>query len=210
MRALFLGIMLLVTASARAETLLVEIDFNDTNACCINTFQQSLSWEFYNSPGGIGGTYVREDLIGVKSRQAIGPSGVLSQWYREWDFTVENPSGASHVFFIEGGGDGIASFGLSPHKLFTQATYTQGSSQTVTVTPHITLPNGNSFVGTDWYFTAVEFEVLDVYNSSTHGDTERRRIAIRFFGVPEPTSALLLFASSLPLAFYRRRIIASE
>jgi hypothetical protein len=191
MRHVVLLLLAMTASVSHAELLLTELRLTFQNTCCYASGPTSIGWHYYPNTGGFAFASVDASLIGVPQRWELGPNAIVSSFYRGFDWNVENPTGAYHSFQLSQphGGIGIAS--LAPAKLFTAATYVDFRS-TLEVIPHYTPPNGNSLLGTPFYFSALEFEVLEDTIGQNEGDINTRKIAMRFYGVPEPSSCLLL------------------
>lgn len=201
--ALALVLFALAASPAGAATILSEIDATFRGDLQFWGANRTIAYRWYPAPGsGNTGFNTSDADVGLLQSSPIAADTLLNSWYRFFDFSVENPGGGEHAFTINGGGGVVAMWSLQAEDLFTAANYGDGFAQEIEVTPHISLPNGNSFVGTGWYFSAMEFEL----HERTPGPTyDTLSFSVRFLGVPEPASLAMLFVGLIGFVHIRGR-----
>lgn len=206
----------LVAGTARGEWLFAEITNHSENVGPQNSVivsgptSSGFLWSYYPSSwpplSQYGKNWRLADVtIGVPSRKDIETSGFtqLNDVYYEFDesnFALARDF-FGHHFWMSTLTGGVIGGNVPLHKLFTSGTY--GS---LVLTSHFTPPNGMSFVGTNYRFTAVEFtldNVQDLPDPNLPGAFKQIvDFTVRFYGVPEPGTLTLIMVCAVmaPLA----------
>lgn len=205
-----------VAGTVRAEQLFFEVSGRSQTGehPAYSYFSWRIADDPYGSPlvpfgGPLTWNIEGESWVGVTQRTELPESSPVNNAYRSTNFPEFPGFLYVHRFgihLIQSGSGGAGGWSVLPNQLATTGSY-GGSAFTspLDVTSYLSLPNGNSFVGTNYRFTAVEFTLDELdYGDSTAGRLPALSFTARFFGVPEPTSALLL-AIGLCAVGYRRR-----
>lgn len=203
MRSALLVAVVLMAGTARGEFLVTEVKSTFWQNGLLYSSPTSIGWEIREYPAAAG-VQINPSLVGIaQRREIIGDTAFyLNSSYRNIDFNNDNssPFEYEHAFSLEVSGDGVGPrrISLSTRELFVVGGSHEDSGpfslKRLDVTPHYAPPNGNSFVGSDMRFTAIEFTLnawTDEDNDELIGTASQTRIfTVRFYGVPEPTSAL--------------------
>jgi hypothetical protein len=205
-----------VTGTARAEQLFFEVSGRSQTGDhpAYSHFNWRIGSDPYGSPISFLGPIVTWSIegnswVGVTQRTELPENSVINNAYRYTDLSQSTPLPVVHGFSIHmnyTGSGGAGGWSVRPDQLATTGSYSGGGlSAPLEVTSYLALPNGNSFVGTNYRFTAVEFTLDELdYGDSAAGRLPHLSFTARFFGVPEPTSAVLL-TMGLCAVGHRRR-----
>jgi len=198
--SLFLLLLLVVSPVRANESLLSEISVSEFLFSGRGTLptQVVYSWSF--SPEVRLQFSAGESWIGVPQRQEIAPDSPLNQLYQLRDF---DKVPANHEWAFDSS-LGFRYLLVPSFRLFHDAAYHSPFDKTTIIDSYYSPPNGNSFVGTNERFTAMvvtQGPIVDGGEFFGH----RLSFTIQFYGVPEPTSGLLLLIGMISMGIIRIR-----
>jgi hypothetical protein len=199
MRSVLLVAVVLVAGTARGEVLLVEASSRFEATCCAeNVF--SIFWRPYEMPNVSLSWLASEGTVGIPQRMEIAPSHFINNAYRASDFAVGNPFGVKHWFELGSLGF-VKAWTVTPQEFLTNGVYdVLGGQRGLEIATHFSPPNGNSFLGTDYRFTAAELTVNELQYGDNFEVPHIFDFTMRFYiAAPEPTSALPLILCSFYL-----------
>lgn len=198
--SLFLLLLLVVSPVHANETLLSQISVSEFLFSGRGTLptQVVYSWSF--SPEIRFQFNAGESWIGVPQRQEIAVDSPLNQKYQIHDF---DKAPANHEWAFDSS-LGFRYVLVPSFRLFHDAAYYSPSDKTTIIDSHYSPPNGNSFVGTNERFTAmIVTQGPIVAGEEFFG--HQLSFTIQFYGVPEPTSGLLLMIGLISAGMIRIR-----
>jgi hypothetical protein len=203
------------TGAVRAESVFFEVSGRSQTGDqpAYSHFSWRIGEDPYGSPLSFLGPIViwsieGESWVGVTQRTELPADSLINYEYRNSDLDPAT-SFLGHRFTIHmtyTGSGGAGGWSVRPDQLATTGTYGGGRiSSPLEVTSYLSLPNGRSFLGTNFRFTAVEFTLDELdYGDLATGRLPAMSFTARFLGVPEPASALLL-AIGMCTVGHRRR-----
>lgn len=185
---------ILLASPARADVLLTEVtkEFSRLPGPCCIVAPESIGWQSRVPEPGIGWN-ADPASTGVPQTAPIPFGNTINSLYHFYDFSVNNEALVEHVFKWSDGTGLISQAGLHPTALFTTGTYgiADINGSAFSVVSHFTPPNGNSFIGTGLQFTAIELTVDKHIVPVNESDREIIQFTARFYGVPEPATAVM-------------------
>jgi hypothetical protein len=139
------------------------------------------------------------NLIGVTQRTELAEDSAINLAYRSTNLMEWPHFTYRHLFGLHAVDGPTGGWTARPDHFFTTGSYGGNAfTSPLHVTSYLSLPNGNSFVGTDYRFTAAEFTLDEL----SYGSFSRIvSFTAKFYGVPEPgtLTLVLLCAAMVPL-----------